>query len=145
MTTVARRNQEDELPSYSETLHDGEQTLESMEVDEQPGHHILDAQEPEWQGFGDLSDADPMDENGPDNDSMKANSSTGVEDDGDAKLLNDFGPYDDYKYGTPEMRPSDDDEVPMLMEDGKLPELDDQEEVVEVRLEDEDGVSSKLD
>jgi len=146
MTTVTRKNQEDKLPNYSENLHDGEQTLESMEVDEPTGLHILDAQEPEWQGFGDLSDHDPMDNNALDNDSMKANSSTGVEDDGDAKLLNDFGPQDDYKYGTPEMHAMDDDEIPMLMEDGKLPaELDGEENVVEVRLEDEDGVSSKLD
>lgn len=136
MTTVTRRNQEDELPDYSEILPDGERTLESMEVDEPTGHRLLDAQEPEWEGFGALSDEIS---------SMKANSSAGDTDDGDAKSLQDFDPHDDFKYGSLEMRPMDEDEIPMLMEDRKLAEPEGNEEVVELRLEDEDGVSSKLE
>lgn len=146
MTTVTRRNQEDELPGYSENLHDGEQTLESMEIDEPTGHRISEAQEPEWQGFGALSDTEPMDDAALDNESTKANSSTGATDDGDAKSLNDFDQQDDWKYRSPNMQAMDDDEIPMLMEDGKLPaELEGQEEVAEVRLDEEDTITTKLE
>jgi len=145
MTMLTRKNQEDELPDYSENLPDGERTLESMEVDVPTGHRLLDAQEPEWQGFGPLSDVDPMDDAALENSSMKANSSNGATDDDDAQSLRDFDPRDDFKYGSSKMHSMDEDEIPMLMEDGKSAELDGNEEVVELRLEDEDASSSKLE
>ncbi|MCJ1390087.1 CSN-associated deubiquitinating enzyme Ubp12 [Xylographa bjoerkii] len=142
MLTAARikDNSDRSPPDYSHGLHDGEQTLESMEVDEPSvgGHHIADLQAPTW-GFDNMTSGS---EDNPMNDtlfegSMHANSSTGATDDEDARSLRDFDPTETVQYGTPETRPLEDDEIPIL--------TDGQDDVTEVRLPEDEGASFKLD
>ena len=118
-------------PGYSQGLQEGEQTLESMELDEsnQMGHGIAEASEASWPGFGALSDAHNDD----------ANSSNEAIGDDDVKSnMSDTDPPGDYKFGTPEIRPMDDDTIPMLLENGRLSaELEVQDEAVDVILDDE--------
>ena len=154
------------LPDYSQELHDGEQTLESMEVDEEPAILRLgaaDAQRPQW-GFGNLGSADvgeDMEEPLFDDASTKAMSS-GEASSSDKRPLSDFGETGEtweetsLKYGTPEDSGLLErelsmavDEEPLLLDSSAMgmgmgmlprgPKNRDEEEVVEVRLEDGEG------
>ncbi|MCJ1414649.1 CSN-associated deubiquitinating enzyme Ubp12 [Xylographa parallela] len=143
MLTAARikDNSNSSPPGYSHNLHDGEQTLESMEVDEPSagGHHLADLTSPTW-GFENMTSGtedNSMHDNLFRDCSINANSSTGATDDEDARSLRDFDPAETVQYGTPEVRPLDDDEIPIL--------TDGQDEVTEVRLSEDEGAGFKLD
>ena len=159
--TTARDRDEPGLPDYSQELHDGEQTLESMEVDEDPAILRLgaaDAQRPQW-GFGDLATTDvgeDIEEPPFDDASTKAMSSGGNSSSG-KRPLSDFGDTWDGsspKYGTPEdggllegELSMAADEEPLLLDSSAMrmgmlpvgPKNGIEEEVVEVRLEDGEG------
>ncbi|MCJ1283811.1 CSN-associated deubiquitinating enzyme Ubp12 [Xylographa opegraphella] len=143
MPTVARikDNSDGSPPGYSHNPHDGEQTLESMEVDEPSagGHHLADLTSPAW-GFENMTSGtedNSMNDNLFEGCSVHANSSTGATDDEDARSLRDFDATEKIQYGTPEMRPLDEDEIPIL--------TDAQDEVTEVRLSEDEGVGFKLE
>jgi len=134
-------NSDNSPPGYSQHLHDGEQALESMEVDEPGagGHQLAELTSPTW-GFDNMrsgSEDNPMNDNLFEEGSMHANSSTGATDDEDARSLRDFDPTETVQYGTPEIRPLEDEEIPIL--------TDGQDEVTEVRLPEDEGASFKLD
>lgn len=147
MLTATKIKGNESPPGYSHELHDGEQTLESMELDESSGgRHITELTGPTWQGFAGMRDSSTNDALFEDNGSMKANSSTGATDVDDARsLVDDFEPSGHMRFGTPEERP-DDDEIPMLMDDSQAaPAMDPQDDVMEVRLPEDDGASFKMD
>ena len=149
------------LPDYSQELHDGEQTLESMEVDEEPAFLRLgaaDAQRPRW-GFGNLASADvgeDIEEPLFDDASTKAMSSGGNSS-SDKRPLSDFEETweeTSLKYGTPEDSGLLEGELSMAVDEESLllessamrmgmlpigPKNRDEEEVVEVRLEEGEG------
>jgi hypothetical protein len=137
MTTVLNRNiQNDDTdtspPVYSAILNDGEQTVESMEVDEPSGggFDIRGTRDSSWEGFGALSDQEVGEG------SMKANSSTGATDadDGDVRSLSDFGGEMGVRaFGTPETRPVEEEG-----EEEEIPILEGREDVSEIRLSDEE-------
>ena len=133
-------NSDSSPPGYSYGLHDGEQTLESMEVDEPSvgSHQMATLTAPTW-GFDHMGNErnDNAMSNLFEEGSMHANSSTGATDDEDARSMQDFDPTETVQYGTPETRPLEDDEIPIL--------TDAQDEVTEVRLPEDEGASFKLD
>ncbi|MCJ1476654.1 CSN-associated deubiquitinating enzyme Ubp12 [Lambiella insularis] len=147
MLTATRIKDNESPPGYSHELHDGEQTIESMEIDDpsggQPIHEIIG---PTWAGFGRMHDAPSSDNLFEDNGSMKANSSTGATDVGDARSLDDdFGPRGHLRFGTPEERPED-NETPLLMDHRPVAAGEDtQDHVTEVNLPDDGGESFKMD
>ena len=155
------------LPDYSQELHDGEQTLESMEVDDEqvrPLQGVADAQRQQWD-FSGLPAADPVedvDEPLFDDASIKAVSSGGTSF-SEKQPMSDFEdePWEaSAKYGTPENSGFLDGEAPMTMDDEEGPlllgsermqagmlaaeqEHGEEDEVVEVRLEDREGEKSE--